>query len=395
MSWKSRLEQLRQERVEQRLWRNRVAIASPQGRFVTVAGQSLLNFCSNDYLGLANHPELAKAGTTAINQWGSGSGASHLVCGHHELHEELETKLASFVGAEKALVFSTGYMANLALPQTFLGRHGLLLEDKLNHASLLDAGQLVTAKMKRYPHLDVRSAERMLAESEAPQKMVTTDGVFSMDGDLAPVVELREICNRHDALLVVDEAHGLGVVGEHGGGVCQQSGISITDNVLLMGTLGKSAGSFGAFVAGDQFLIDSLVQFARPYIYTTALPPAVVGTSLAAVEVMKTEPWRRKKLQSNIQHFCALAESHGLSPNNSAIPIQPIMVGSADNAIRISDELKSKGIWVVAIRPPTVPAGSARLRVTLTSEHEHEDIERLIECMAGLLIGSHSQEVIL
>ena len=395
MSWKTRLEQLLRERVEQRLWRDRVAIASPQGRFVSVAGQSLLNFCSNDYLGLARHPALAKSGMAAIREWGSGSGSSHLVCGHQELHEELESRLASFVGAEKALVFSTGYMANLALPQTFLDRHGLLLEDKLNHASLLDAGQLVTAKMKRYPHLDINSAERMLAESEAPQKMVTTDGVFSMDGDIAPVVGLHGICNRHDSLLVVDEAHGLGVLGDQGGGICQQSGLSITDNVLLMGTLGKSAGSFGAFVAGDQFLIDSLVQFARPYIYTTALPPAVVGTSLAAVEVMESEPWRREKLQANVRYYCKLAESRGLFAGNSTTPIQPIMIGSADHAIRVSDELKNKGIWVVAIRPPTVPVGSARLRVTLTAEHEHEDIERLIGCVTSLQIGSLSEEVTL
>jgi 8-amino-7-oxononanoate synthase len=395
MSWKTRLEQLLQERIEQRLWRNRVAIASPQGRFVTVAGQSLLNFCSNDYLGLASHPDLAKAGTAAIKQWGSGSGASHLICGHQELHEQLESKLATFVGAEKALVFSTGYMANLALPQALLDRHGLLLEDKLNHASLLDAGQLAAATMRRYPHLDVQSAERMLAESDAPQKMVMTDGVFSMDGDIAPVVELREICNRHHALLVVDEAHGLGVLGDQGGGVCQQHGISITDNVLLMGTLGKSAGSFGAFVAGDRFLIDSLVQLARPYIYTTALPPAVVGTSLAAVEVMKSEPWRREKLRDNVQFFRELAESHGLFPGNSTTPIQPIMVGSADNAIRVSNELKNNGIWVVAIRPPTVPVGSARLRVTLTAEHEHEDIDRLIECMTSREIGSFIGEAVL
>ncbi len=258
MSWKTRLEKLLKKRADQGLWRNRVAIGSPQGRFVTVDGKKLLNFCSNDYLGLANHPALSAAGMAAIKRWGSGSGASHLICGHQELHEQLESELASFVGAEAAIVFSTGYMANLALPQSFLDRHGLLLEDKLNHASLLDAGQLSAAKLRRYPHLNVESAGQILAESDAEQKMILTDGVFSMDGNTAPVAELLQVCKRHQALLVVDDAHGFGVLGSDGGGILQQHEIAITENVLMMGTLGKSAGSFGAFVAGDRYLIECL-----------------------------------------------------------------------------------------------------------------------------------------
>ena len=394
MSWKTRLEQLLQERGEQRLWRERVAIGSPQGRLVTVDGKSLLNFCSNDYLGLTSHPKLAQAGAAAIEQWGSGSGASHLVCGHQELHEQLESALAAFVGAEKAIVFSTGYMANLALPQTFLGRNGLLLEDKLNHASLLDAGQLAAATMRRYPHLDVQVAARMLAESDAPQKMIMTDGVFSMDGDIAPLAELREICNSNQTMLVVDEAHGFGVMGIDGGGVCQERGISISDNHVLMGTLGKAAGSFGAFIAGDRYLMEALVQFARPVIYTTALPPAVIACSLAALEVMKSESWRREKLHNNIAYFRERASQQGLLLGNSRTPIQPVVIGCVERAVRVSRELKKQGIWVVAIRPPTVPVGSARLRITLSAEHQPEDIDRLVECLAGREISALIGEVV-
>ncbi len=397
MTFKDRLTRLHQERRDRKLWRRRVAVKCRQGRHVQVAGKSLLNFCSNDYLGLAGHPALAQGSHQAIDQWGSGSGASHLTCGHLEIHEQLESELASFVDAESAIVCSTGYMANLAIPQTFLDRHGLLLEDKLNHASILDAGQLAAAKMKRYPHCDVAAADRLLSDSDADQKMLMTDGVFSMNGHVAPIDRLNEICKHHEALLVVDDAHGFGVLGEQGGGCLQQLGIPIADNVLMMGTLGKSAGSFGAFIAGDSFLIESLVQFARPYIYTTALPPAVVGASLAAIETMKKESWRREKLQANIDYFCRSVASAGLNSGRSInenlvtddskpelqSAIQPIVVGSSESVTEISRRLTELGTWVAAIRPPTVPEGTARLRITLTTNHEQADIDQLVQALAG------------
>jgi 8-amino-7-oxononanoate synthase len=381
MTWKDRIDRLTRGRREQDLWRTRTNADSAQARTIFVDGRELLNFCGNDYLGLANHPELAAAAITAIKEWGCGSGASHLVCGHSQIHERLEKELADFVGAQRSLLFSTGYMANLAVPQTFLDRHGLLIEDKLNHASLLDAGQLCLAKLKRYPHLDFAAADKLLGESNAKQKMLMTDGVFSMDGDVAPVVELNRICKQHDALLVLDDAHGLGVLGVDGGGCLQAHHIPVTGNVLLVGTLGKAAGSFGAFVAGDADLIESLVQFARPYIYTTALPPVVAATSLAAIEIIKREPQRRTRLTENIEYFRSSVAARGLQPKNSLTAIQPIIVGDSKVALNLSRRLKESGLWAAAIRPPTVPTGSARLRITLTCEHSHADIDRLVQCL--------------
>lgn len=388
MSWRDRLQTRHQNRLDQQLWRNRNLLSGPQGRFVEIDGQSLLNFCSNDYLGLANHATVKNAACEATRRWGAGSGASHLVCGHFEIHEQLENELASFVGAERAIVFSTGYMANLSLPQTFLDRHGLLLEDKLNHASLIDAGQLCAAKLKRYPHLDDQCVERWLTDSDVAQKMVMTDGVFSMDGDIANVRRLEEICRIRDAILVVDEAHGLGVLGDRGGGCLQANGIAVRDNILVMGTLGKSLGSFGAFVAGDSQLIESLIQFARPYIYTTALPPGVVGAAIGALEVLPQQRWRIEKLQKNIDHLQKRAKQADVRIMASETAIQPIVVGSVENAIDLSAKLRDSGILVVAIRPPTVPVGTSRLRITLTSDHEFEDIDRLIGSLSDFGISA-------
>ena len=392
MTWKNRLELRLQQRRDQQLWRKRTRTSSPQSPSICVDGKSLLNFCSNDYLGLANHPQLIAAGLAALKKWGAGSGASHLICGHSELHEQLETAIAQFVNAERALVFSTGYMANLSIPQAFLDRHDLLLEDKLNHASLLDAGQLGPAKMTRYAHRDHRAAEQLLQQSTAPFKMLFTDGVFSMDGDVAPVAELNQICTRQETLLVVDDAHGFGVLGPHGGGCLQQYQIPIAGHVLLVGTFGKAAGSFGAFVAGDQLWIESLIQFARPYIYTTALPPAVIATTLAAIEIMQQEPQRRTRLLENVRLFRQLALSAGLQLSDSETPIQPVFVRRStalDDAatqtrltVRLSQQLLDSGIWVAAIRPPTVPPGLARLRVTLSSEHTAHQIARLVAALS-------------
>lgn len=387
MPWRDKLVAQHNQRKLDSLWRDRQVVESPQGPRVIVAGKEYLNFCSNDYLGLANHPELAEAAAQAARHRGTGSGASHLVCGHSKEHQELESELADFVCAEKAIVFSTGYMANLAIPQAFLGREDLVLQDRLNHASLIDAGRFCEAKMKRYPHLDLVAVEKELANSKSNRKLVVTDGVFSMDGDTAPVAELKRLCAQHSALLFVDDAHGFGVMGAKGFGTLEQAKVAVSKNVLMLGTLGKSAGSFGAFVAGDSVYIESLVQFARTYIYTTALPPTVIAASRSALQIIAQEPERREKLKQNIAQFrdgladAEYMESSGLKLLESHTPIQPLVLGSSESAIAASEFLKENGVWVSAIRPPTVPAGSARLRITLTAGHEPEDIALLVSLL--------------
>ena len=387
MPWRDKLNSEHAKRKSDLLWRERLATETPQGTHVVVDGKEYLNFCSNDYLGLANHPELAEAAAQSVRQLGTGSGASHLVCGHSVDHQKLESELANFVGAEKAIVFSTGYMANLAVPQTFLGRDDLILQDRLNHASLIDAGRYCEAKLKRYPHLDLAAAAKSLSTSTANRKLVTTDGVFSMDGDVAPIAQLKKLCSEHDAMLLVDDAHGFGVLGFKGVGALELAKVQPTQNVLMLGTLGKAAGSFGAFVAGDSVYIDSLVQFARTYIYTTALPPSVVAASRTALQIITEEPQRREKLKQNIALFRSAFDGiNGDSKSelesrfellNSNTPIQPIILGTSEAALSASQFLKENGVWVSAIRSPTVPAGSARLRVTLSAAHESEDIVKL------------------
>lgn len=377
MPWRDQLASEHAARKQEQLWRRRSAITSPQGVQVSVDGKQFLNFCSNDYLGLANHPDVIAAAVAATQQRGTGSGASHLICGHTDQHHQLEQQIAEFVGAEQAIVFSTGYMANLAIPQTFLGRSDLILQDRLNHASLIDGGRFCEAKMKRYPHRDVASVEKLLSESNVSRKMVTTDGVFSMDGTLAPITELKTICKHQKALLVVDDAHGFGVLGSQGSGTLESTNIKVGDNVLMVGTLGKSAGSFGAFVAGDAVYIETLVQFARTYTYTTALPPSVVAATSAAIKIIGSEPDRREKLNNNITQFRQSFLSSGIELFDSETPIQPILLRSCSAALKASQFLNRNGIWLTAIRPPTVPQGSARLRVTLSSAHQPEHIERL------------------
>ena len=381
MPWRDELGSQHEERKQEQLWRQRSAITSPQGVEVSVDGQQFLNFCSNDYLGLANHPDVIAAAVTATQQRGTGSGASHLICGHSDQHHQLEQQIADFVGAEQAIVFSTGYMANLAIPQTFLGRDDLIIQDRLNHASLIDGGRYCEAKLKRYQHCDVAAVDKLLADSNAPRKLVSTDGVFSMDGTIAPVTELKKICDDRQAMLVVDDAHGFGVLGNSGIGTLESAGLKVAGNVVMVGTLGKSAGSFGAFVAGDAIYIETLVQFARTYIYTTALPPSVVAATSAAIKIIAGQPDRREKLKNNISQFCESLKDFGTRISDSQTPIQPILLGSAESALKASQFLKSHGVWVTAIRPPTVPIGSARLRITLSSAHQPEHIERLTKLL--------------
>jgi len=385
MPWREQLRNEHDQRTQQDLWRKRITVESPQGRSLTVDGKSYLNFCSNDYLGLAGHPKVIAAASQSLESRGFGSGASHLVCGHLDEHHQLEQEIAGFVGAEKAIVFSTGYMANLAVPQTFLGRSDLVVQDKLNHASLIDAGRHCPAKMKRYSHLDVDEAEGLLAGSDAKRKMVTTDGVFSMDGDTAPLNRLVEICKAHDSVLLVDDAHGFGVLGETGIGLLEACGIQPTGNVLMIGTHGKAVGTFGAFVAGDAIYIDSLIQFARTYIYTTALPPSVIAATRAAIEIIRTEPVVRKTLHHNIKYFRESCADANIQLTDSQTPIQPILLPSSETAIKASQQLKENGLLVIAIRPPTVPVGSSRLRITLSAHHSETDIDLLVKSLQGIM----------
>lgn len=367
----------------QHLYRARRVLDSPQGVEVRVKDETLLSFCSNDYLGLANDARVVGALQSGAQRYGAGSGASHLVTGHSVAHHALEEELATFVGAERALLFSTGYMANLGVASALLDRHGTVFEDKLNHASLIDAARLSGAQVKRYAHGDLARLELMLAASEG-KRLILTDGVFSMDGDLADVARLAALAQQHAAWLLVDDAHGLGVLGAHGRGTLEHFGLQPQAPLILLGTLGKAFGSFGAFIAGDEDLVEYLIQRARPYIYTTALPPAVAEATRASLRIVQQEAWRRDSLNARIAEFRSGAAQLGFTLLDSATPIQALILGEAQAAVAASDALRKVGILVPAIRPPTVPAGSARLRVTLCALHSAQHVERLLEALADL-----------
>ncbi|HEX9628052.1 MAG TPA: 8-amino-7-oxononanoate synthase [Acidiferrobacterales bacterium] len=375
----ARLRQLR----DRHLYRRRRVLDSPQGAEIEVDGERLLAFCSNDYLGLANHPDIVAAFQRGAGRYGVGAGASHLVSGHSAAHHALEEELADFVGSPRALLFSTGYMANLGVVGALLDRHAVLFEDKLNHASLIDAARLSQATVKRYAHADVVRLARLF-EAHAGDAMIVTDGVFSMDGDLAPLPELTALARRRGSWLLVDDAHGLGVVGARGRGSFEHYGIARGPADLLVGTLGKAFGSFGAFVAGSEEVIETLIQDARTYIYTTALPPAVAEATRAALKLVQTEDWRRDALRTLIERFRRGAAGLGLRLGSSATPIQPILLGEARAALAASESLRRDGILVTAIRPPTVPAGGARLRVTLSAAHREEHVDRLLDALARI-----------
>jgi 8-amino-7-oxononanoate synthase len=313
-----------------------------------------------------------------------GSGASHLVSGHCEEHHALEEELAAFLGRPRALLFSTGYMANLAVAGALLTRGDRVFEDRLNHASLLDAGLASGADFARYPHGDAPELQRRLAVAHPGQTLVVTDGVFSMDGDVAPLGELSRLCAAHDAWLFVDDAHGFGVLGETGRGSVEAAGLGPQDVPVLMCTFGKAAGTFGACVAGSETLIESLIQHGRTYIYTTALPPAVAAATRAALRVMQTEPRRRERVLQHVQTFRAAAGDAGLRLMPSHTPIQPILFGSESAALEASRALLEAGLWVPAIRPPTVPTGSSRLRITFSAAHSDADVAQLIDALRRL-----------
>lgn len=368
---------------DQYLYRRRRLLESPQGVQVRIDGETLLSFCSNDYLGLANDARLVAALCEGAQRYGAGSGASHLVTGHGTAHHALEDELAAFVGAERALLFSTGYMANLGVVSALLGRHATVFEDKLNHASLIDAARLSAASVQRYPHADLARLEKLLAETQG-EKIILTDGVFSMDGDVADVARLSELARQHDAWLLVDDAHGIGVLGASGRGTLELQACRAQAPLILLGTLGKAFGTFGAFIAGDADLIEYLIQHARTYIYTTALPPAVAEATRASLRIVQTENWRREVLTQRIAQFRAGAAQLGLRLLESTTPIQALILGEAAAALAASEVLRTQGLLVAAIRPPTVPVGSARLRITFSAAHMPEHVERLLAALAAL-----------
>ena len=348
-----------------------------------VDGRRMLAFCSNDYLGLARDRRLGEAMARAASRWGAGSGAAHLVTGHTTEHHSLEEELAAFTGFERALLFSTGYMANLGLLGALAGRGDLVAEDRLNHASLIDAARLSGARARRYAHADPAAAARRLGEAAA-RKFIVTDGVFSMDGDAAPLAELARVAAESGAGLLVDDAHGLGVAGADGRGSLAAAGLPVTAVTAMVGTLGKAFGTFGAFVAGSEEVVETLVQRARSYIYTTAPPPAVAAATRAALRLVREEPWRRTHVLSLARRFRAGARGLGLRLTPSASPIQPLLAGEAQAALAAADALFEAGIWVTPIRPPTVPAGSARLRITFSAAHREADVDRLLDALAGV-----------
>ncbi|MES2819553.1 MAG: 8-amino-7-oxononanoate synthase [Pseudomonadota bacterium] len=369
------------ERRAADLYRQRPLLESPQGPEVVVDGQALLAFCSNDYLGLANHPQVIEAWRAGAACWGVGGGASHLVVGHSGPHHALEEALAEFTGRPRALLFSTGYMANLGAVAALVGRGDTVLEDRLNHASLLDAGLLSGARFSRYLHNDSLSLASRLGTSRG-NTLVVTDGVFSMDGDLADLPGLCAAARATGAWVMVDDAHGFGPLGATGGGIVEQFGLGMEDVQVLVGTLGKAFGTAGAFVAGSEELIETLVQFARPYIYTTSQPPALACATLASLQLLRSEHWRREHLNALIARFRQGAAAIGLQLMDSATPIQPILIGDSARALQLSRLLRARGLLVTAIRPPTVPAGSARLRVTLSAAHSLAQLELLLEALA-------------
>ena len=358
----------------------------------TPAEDGRVNFCSNDYLGLARDPAVAAAMAEAAQRYGSGSGASHLVSGHGAEHEALERELAEFTGRARAVVFSTGYMANLGVLAALADKRDLLLADGLNHASLIDAARLVRSPRNLwYPHADAAAARALLdvhapaAAAEGGGAFIVTDGVFSMDGDLAPLPALAAAARAHDAWLVVDDAHGIGVVGADGGGCCEHFGLDAQAVPVLIGTFGKALGSFGAFVAGDEDVIELLIQRARSYIYTTALPPAVAAATRRALRIVREEAWRREALQARIAQFREGAARRGLAVMPSTTPIQPLVLGGERAALAASGRLAEAGYRVTAIRPPTVPAGTARLRITLSAAHTPQQVEGLLAALDAAL----------
>ncbi|MFZ2161695.1 MAG: 8-amino-7-oxononanoate synthase [Sideroxyarcus sp.] len=371
------------DRAAQGLLRSRRTLATPQSPHIVVDGKPYLAFCSNDYLGLASRPELTAALQQGAQQWGVGAGAAHLVSGHFGPHHQLEQQLAAFVGKPAALLFSTGYMANLGVVQALVGKGDTVFADKLNHASLNDAMLLSRAETRRYRHGDMAQLAQLLAQTQSGRKLVITDAVFSMDGDMAPLRELLALCEQHDAWLYVDDAHGFGVLGEQGRGSLAHFGIA-SPRIIYMATLGKAAGVSGAFVAAEQVVIDTLVNHAHSYVYTTATPPALSVALLQSLQLIAQGDALRAHLHRLIAKLRkGLADlPWQLMPSETAI--QPLLIGDNQQSLKLSEGLRERGIWVAAIRPPTVPQGTARLRITLSAAHTETDVDQLIGALHEL-----------
>jgi 8-amino-7-oxononanoate synthase len=377
-----RLTERHAERERASLVRRLRTVEAVDGAYVVIDGKRLLNFASNDYLGLSQHPALREALIGAATKWGVGATAAHLLGGHRDEHAKLEEALARYTGRERALLFSDGWMANLGVVAALTSEGDVCMQDKLNHASLIDAARLAGCELKRYPHADADGARRQLASRPAAAALVASDGVFSMDGDIAPLRSLARVCADERATLMIDDAHGLGVLGNEGAGSVADAGLSQTDVPILMATLGKALGVAGAFVAGSAALIDALVQSARTYIYTTAMPPALAAAACAAIDIARFEGWRRDRLARLIAHFRTGAIANGFDLMDSRTPIQPLVVGANERALAIAAKLEGEGFYVPAIRPPTVPESKARLRITLTALHSESEIERLLDALA-------------
>ena len=369
-------------RKDNHLYRSRKILESAQSVEPVINGKKVLSFCSNDYLGLANHPEVVKSFKDTADHYGVGSGAAHLVSGHSKEHHLLEEELAEFMGTERVLVFSAGYMANIGAVTALCDRHSEIYEDKLNHASLIDAALLSRAKRFRFPHLDMNNLQRRLAESINKNKLIVSDGVFSMDGDLAPLEKLVELALINNATLMIDDAHGIGVLGENGKGTVDFLGFNSLQVPVIVGTLGKAFGTAGAFVAGSENLIETLIQKSRSYIYSTALPAALAAATRKSLYFLQKENWRREKLQSLITQFRTGASELGFELPNSTTPIQPVIVGSSEKAMMLSEKLLDQNILITAIRPPTVAEGTARLRITFSATHTEKHVEKLLSALS-------------
>lgn len=380
-----RLARANAERAQQALLRRVRNVEAIDGRHVVIDGKRLLDFASNDYLGLAAHPAIREALTKSAEKWGVGATAAHLLGGHREEHESLEHTLAEWTGRERALLFSTGYMANLGVLGALLGDGDVCVQDRLNHASLIDGARLSGAELKRYPHNDVDGAARQMRTRADKPALLASEGVFSMDGDRAPLRELAALCRDQAATLLIDDAHGIGVFGDHGAGSVSAAGLNQRDVPVLMATLGKAVGVGGAFVAGSAALIDGLIQHARSYIYTTAMPTPLAAAISASVQLIRSDGEPRRHVHANVKRFREAAGERGIELLPSDSPIQPVMIGSSECALEISQRLQHAGFYVPAIRPPTVPTGRARLRVTLSAAHAPSDIDRLIAALGDAL----------
>jgi len=382
-----------EKRKQQHRYRTRRITEGPQQVEMKVDDKSIINFCSNDYLGLANHPQLKQATITAIKKFGVGSGSAHLVSGHSSAHHQLEEELAAFTGYPRAILFSTGYMANIGLCQALLDKNDAVFEDRLNHASLIDAGLISGAQFFRYLHNDVTSLKRKIKKTNhrEPQKLSTklvlTDAVFSMDGNIADIPALSSLCKKTGSWLMIDDAHGFGTLGSTGKGSLQHFSLNQHDVPIYMATLGKAMGTAGAFIAGSEELIETIIQQARSYIYTTAMPAAIATATRCSLQIIQNEPEHLANLNNNILYFRRCCREADISIENSQTAIQPLLIGDEKKALKISQQLFEKGFLVTAIRPPTVPMGTSRLRITLCAKHKKEHIEQLIETLLPLLMA--------